>query len=143
MSVCIPTVNGEVVKTALERHRQGIMSPSLYNLLTTGEILLPALLEDEGSELPNIHLVYRDLRRKVYGILFNLHHANYTRHKYQDELETAKRKVEEVAKKLSQVKPDSVIMKNNQPRSEREVLNEKLEAASGKNISVLSPLTSH
>ena len=142
-SVCVPTVNGEVVKTAQERHRQGIMSPSLYNLLTTGEILLPALLEDEGSELPNIHLVYRDLRRKVYGILFNLHHANYTRHKYQDELETAKRKVEEVAKKLSQVKPDSVIMKNNQPRSEREVLNEKLEAASGKNISVLSPLTSH
>ena len=135
--VCIPTVNGEVARTAQERHRQGTMSPSLYNLLTTGEILLPALLEDEGGELPNIHLVYRDLRRKVYGIVFNLHHANYTRNKYQDELETAKRKVDEVAKQLSQVKPDSVIMKNNQPRSEREVLNEKLEAASGKNMSDL------
>ena len=137
--VCIPLVNAEVVRTAQERHRQGTMSPALYNLLTTGEILLPALLEDEGTELPNIHLVYRDLRRKVYGILFNLHHANYSRHKHQEELETAKRKVEEVAKRLSLVKPDSVIMKNSQPRSEREVLNEKLEAAAGK-IFLSSPL---
>ena len=130
--VSIPVVNVEVMKTAAERHRQATMSPFLYNLLNTGEVLLPALLEDESSQdIPNIHLVYRDLRRRVYGILFNLHHANFTRQKYEEELETARRRVEDVAQKLSKVKPDSVIMKNNEPRCEREVLNERLEAATG------------
>ena len=129
--IVIPQVNLEVVKTAAERHRQGTMSPYLHHLLTTGEMLLPVLLEDEAGDLPDIHLVYRDLRRRVYGILFNLHHSNFARQKYEDELQTARRKVEEAAKRLAQVRPNSVIMKNNEPRCEREVLNEKLEAATG------------
>ena len=141
--VSIPIVNAEVVRTAAERHRQATMSPFLYNLLNTGEIRLPALLEDEThQDLPNIHLVYRDLRRRVYGILFNLHHANYTRQKYEEELVTAKKKVEEIARRLSTVKPDSVIMKNNEPRCEREVLNEKLEAATGSSNSNGNQLSS-
>ena len=125
----IPAVNSEVIKTAVERHRQGHMSPYLYNLLTTGEIMLPVLMEEEGGDLPNMHLVFRDLRKRVYGILFNLHHANFTRQKFEEEVASSKRKVEEIARKLAKVKPDSIVMKNNEPRSEREYLNEKMEAA--------------
>ena len=125
---CIPTVNSEVIKTAMERHRQAHMSPYLYNLLTSGEIMLPVLMEEEGGDLPNIHLVFRDLRQRVYGILFNLHHANFTRQKFEEEVTSSKRKVEEIAKKLAKVKPDSLVMKNGEPRSEREFLNEKMEA---------------
>ena len=134
---CIPAVNSEVVKTAADRHRQASMSPYLYNLLTTGEMMIPVVMEEEGGELPNIHYIYRDLRRRVYGILFNLHHANFTRQKFEDDVQAAKKKVEEIAKKLAKVKPDSIIMKNNEPRSEREVLNEKMEAATA----VLGQLT--
>lgn len=126
---CIPTVNNEVVRTAAERHRQAAMSPYLYHLLTTGEMMLPVLMEEDSGDIPNIHIIFRDLRRKVYGILFNLHHANFTRQKFDDELFTAKKKVEEIVKKMAKVKADSVVMKNNEPRSERDVLNEKLEAA--------------
>ena len=125
---CIPTVNSEVIKTAMERHRQAHMSPYLYNLLTSGEIMLPVLMEEEGGDLPNIHLVFRDLRQRVYGIVFNLHHANFTRQKFEEEVTSSKRKVEEIAKKLAKVKPDSLVMKNGEPRSEREFLNEKMEA---------------
>jgi len=36
------------------------------------------VLEDElNHEIPNIHLFYRQARQMVYGILFNLHHAQY------------------------------------------------------------------
>lgn len=36
------------------------------------------MLEDElNHEVPNIHLFYRQARQMVYGILFNLHHAQY------------------------------------------------------------------
>ena len=126
---CIPAINSEVLKTAAERHRQATMSPLLYNLLTSGEMLFPVLLEEEGGELPNIHFIFRDLRRRVYGVLFNLHHSNFTRQKFEEEVQASKKKVEEIAKKLAKVKPDSIIMKDSEPRSEREVLNEKLEAA--------------
>ena len=78
--------------------------------------------------MPNIHLVFRDLRQRVYGIVFNLHHANFTRQKFEEEVTSSKRKVEEIAKKLAKVKPDSLVMKNGEPRSEREFLNEKMEA---------------
>ena len=126
---CIPAINSEVLKTAAERHRQATMSPLLYNLLTSGEMLFPVLLEEEGGEMPNIHFIFRDLRRRVYGVLFNLHHSNFTRQKFEEEVQASKKRVEEIAKKLAKVKPDSIIMKDSEPRSEREVLNEKLEAA--------------
>ena len=50
-----------------------------FNVLT-GDLKLPALLEDEsGGDLPSIHSVYKELRQKVYGIIFNYHHINFTR----------------------------------------------------------------
>ena len=97
----LPPVNGEVLRTAAERHRQGQMVPALHQLLTTGELLFPVLLEEQGEGgasrmAGGIHLVYRcvsfktylnipyyiyqcrTLRRRVYGILFNEHHRIFT-----------------------------------------------------------------
>ena len=47
--ISIPDTQNEVLRTAGERHRQGLMSPFIYQLLTRGEIKLPVLLEDENS----------------------------------------------------------------------------------------------
>ena len=55
-----------------------------FNVLT-GDLKLPALLEDEsGGDLPSIHSVYKELRQKVYGIIFNYHHINFTRFFFVD-----------------------------------------------------------
>ena len=60
----LPPVNGEVLRTAAERHRQGQMVPALHQLLTSGELLLPVLLEEQGEGggarmAGGVHLVYR------------------------------------------------------------------------------------
>ena len=60
------------------------MSPYLYILLITGEV-------DEEDVMMG---VFREMR--VYGIVFNLHHANFT--KLEDEMKVAKRKVEKIVK---------------------------------------------
>lgn len=74
----IPEVSIDVVNIAYERHTSGLMSTYLYHILTKAEIKLPVVLEDElNHEIPNIHLFYRQARQMVYGILFNLHHAQY------------------------------------------------------------------
>merc|ERR1719357_169208 len=130
----IPPVNSEVLRTAAERHRQAQMSPYLYHLLTTGELMLPVLMEDQGegggTKLGGgIHLIYRILRRRIYGIIFNEHHRVFTQGRQGEELEIAKLKVKELTRKLNTVKADSIIMKNKEPRSEKEVLRERLEAA--------------
>ncbi|CAD6207136.1 GSCOCG00010130001-RA-CDS [Cotesia congregata] len=73
--VSIPTTVPEVMRTASERHQKGLMSPHIYQILATGEIKLPVLLEDENQrEFPSIHIIYRPVRQMVYAILFNLHH---------------------------------------------------------------------
>ena len=60
----LPPVNGEVLRTAAERHRQGQMVPALHQLLTTGELLFPVLLEEQGEGgasrmAGGVHLVFR------------------------------------------------------------------------------------
>ncbi|XP_057319789.1 constitutive coactivator of PPAR-gamma-like protein 1 homolog isoform X2 [Microplitis mediator] len=73
--ISIPTTVPEVMRTASERHQKGLMSPHIYQILATGEIKLPVLLEDENNcEFPSIHVIYRPVRQMVYAILFNLHH---------------------------------------------------------------------
>merc|ERR1719341_1692574 len=131
----LPPVNGEVLRTAAGRHRQGQMVPALHQLLTTGELLFPVLLEEQGEGgasrmAGGVHLVFRTLRRRVYGILFNEHHRVFTQGRQEEELVMAKTKVSEIAKKLAAVKPDSIVLKNKEPRPEKEVLGERLEAAS-------------
>ena len=56
------------------------MSPFLYIFLTTGE------MEGEGGMMG----VFREMR--LYGIVFNLPHANFT--KVEEDMKIAKRKVE-------------------------------------------------
>ena len=71
------------------------------------------------------------MRRRVYGILFNEHHRVFTQvillvsdaftsffqGRQEEELVMAKAKVSEIAKKLAAVKPDSIVLKNKEPRS--------------------------
>lgn len=74
----LPSVAAEILRTVCERHSKGLMSPFIHRLLTTGEIRLPVLMEDENNkEIPSIQLFYRPLRRMVYAILFNLHHISF------------------------------------------------------------------
>ena len=92
------------------------------------------LLEEQGEGgaarlAGGVHLVFRTLRRKLYGIIFNEHHRVFTQGRQEEELAIAKLKVKELVKKLASVKEDSIIMKNKEPRSEREVVGERLAAA--------------
>jgi len=123
----IPQPHPEVLKTASDRHRQACMSPALYSLLTTGDIKLPQLLEDEAhAELPAIHSIFKELRQKVYGIIFNHHHLTFTRNKYDDEVSSLKKKIKAI--KVQQKKnAGELTIHNNEPRMESDVLEEKLQ----------------
>ncbi|KAJ8666833.1 hypothetical protein QAD02_008495 [Eretmocerus hayati] len=86
----VPESVPEVLQTALERHKKGLMSPYIHQILTTGEIKLPVLMEDENhKEFPSIHIIYRPVRQTIYAILFNLHHRLYlaTKSKEKGEIE--------------------------------------------------------
>ncbi|XP_078468445.1 constitutive coactivator of PPAR-gamma-like protein 1 isoform X2 [Lampetra planeri] len=68
-----PQVAVEVIRVAEYRHRNGLMHPGVYQVLTTGELKLPVTLEDEANpELPPATLLYRPARQHVYGVLFSL-----------------------------------------------------------------------
>lgn len=80
----LPTIPTEVIRTVAEQHSKGAMSPLIYQIYMQGEIRLPVLLENE-DELPNIQLLYRPIRQKVYAILFNLHHHTFMSMKNKSE----------------------------------------------------------
>lgn len=76
------TLPAEVIRTAAERHKRGVMDPRIYILLIKKEILLPQVLEDEQyREFPSIHEFYRPARQMIYAILFNLYHQKYMHQK--------------------------------------------------------------
>ena len=84
---------------ALERHRQGQMSPYICQVLRRGEIKLPVLLEDESSsELPPIHKMYQPLRQSIYAILFNVHHVNFNRKQVEEKIKAIKKKAADLKK---------------------------------------------
>lgn len=127
----IPSPHPEVLKTASDRHRQACMSPALYSLLTTGDLKLPQLLEDEShSELPPIHSVYRELRQRVYGIVFNQHHLSFTKNKFEDEVNSIKKSIKALKTAQKKVGAGGVTLLNGEPRNELEALEEKVDAAS-------------
>lgn len=77
-----PTVSADVLRTASLRHQKGLMAPIILHVLSTHEVRLPCLMEDEGNrEFPPIHDIYQPLRQKVYAVLFNLHHLRYVHSK--------------------------------------------------------------
>uniref|UniRef100_A0A224XIS9 Putative constitutive coactivator of ppar-gamma-like protein 1 log isoform x1 n=1 Tax=Panstrongylus lignarius TaxID=156445 RepID=A0A224XIS9_9HEMI len=76
--IILPPVASEIMRTVSERHTKGLMSPLIYQILTTGEVKLPVVMEDEThKDIPSIQLFYRPLRKMLYAILFNLHHQTY------------------------------------------------------------------
>nr|CAH7767847.1 unnamed protein product [Callosobruchus chinensis] len=80
-----PTVSPDVLRTASLRHQKGLMAPTILHVLSTQEVRLPCLMEDEGNrEFPPIHDIYAPLRKRVYAVLFNLHHLRYVHAKKKE-----------------------------------------------------------
>ncbi|XP_030761684.1 constitutive coactivator of PPAR-gamma-like protein 1 homolog isoform X2 [Sitophilus oryzae] len=78
VNIVTPTVSPDVLRTASLRHQKGLMAPTILHVLSTQEVRLPCLMEDEGNrEFPPIYDVYLTLRQRVYAVLFNLHHLRY------------------------------------------------------------------
>jgi len=81
----LPTVPAEVMRTALERHQKGLMSPMVYQVISQGEVKIPVCLEDElCRELPNSSLFYRPARERIYAVLFNLYHHSFLANRDKD-----------------------------------------------------------
>nr|XP_032626012.1 constitutive coactivator of PPAR-gamma-like protein 2 [Chelonoidis abingdonii] len=69
----LPPVAPEVLRVAEHRHRRGLMYPSIYHVLTKGEIKLPVCIEDEcNAELPPAAVLFRGARQHIYGVLFGV-----------------------------------------------------------------------
>ncbi|XP_067408436.1 constitutive coactivator of PPAR-gamma-like protein 2 [Emydura macquarii macquarii] len=69
----LPPVAPEVLRVAEHRHRRGLMYPSIYHVLTKGEIKLPVCIEDEcNAELPPAAVLFRAARQHIYGVLFGV-----------------------------------------------------------------------
>lgn len=80
-----PSVSPDVLRTASLRHQKGLMAPLILHVLSTQEIRLPCLMEDEGNrEFPPIHDIYQPLRQRIYAVLFNLHHLRYVHSKKKE-----------------------------------------------------------
>ncbi|KAI4461927.1 constitutive coactivator of peroxisome proliferator-activated receptor gamma [Holotrichia oblita] len=78
INVITPTVSVDVLRTASLRHQKGLMAPWILHVLSTKEVRLPCVMEDENNrEFPPIHEIYQLLRQRVYAVLFNLHHHRY------------------------------------------------------------------
>ncbi|XP_076027516.1 constitutive coactivator of PPAR-gamma-like protein 1 homolog isoform X2 [Genypterus blacodes] len=72
----LPPVAPEVLRVAQHRHKQGLMYPYIYHLLTKGEIKISVTIEDEANkELPSAVQLFRPVRQFVYGVLFSLAEA--------------------------------------------------------------------
>ncbi|XP_030584319.1 constitutive coactivator of PPAR-gamma-like protein 1 homolog isoform X1 [Archocentrus centrarchus] len=72
----LPAVAPEVLRVAEHRHKQGLMYPYVYHILTKGEIKLSVTIEDEANkDLPSAVQLFRPIRQYVYGVLFSLAEA--------------------------------------------------------------------
>ncbi|CAF0760914.1 unnamed protein product [Adineta ricciae] len=65
-------VNIEVMRTAFNLHKQGLMMPWIFQCLYKHEITFPVTIEPEMcNTIPNICEFYRPIRKYVYSILFD------------------------------------------------------------------------
>ncbi|CAG0919876.1 unnamed protein product, partial [Notodromas monacha] len=88
----IPPCHTDVMKKAMELHSVGLMSPHVLQVLLKGEVRVPVMMElPDHPEIPNFGLLYRDLRRMVYAVLFNYHHHQYTSIQRKREKEALKK----------------------------------------------------
>lgn len=64
-------INIEVLRTALNLHKQGLMMPWVFQCLSKREITFPVSIEPEMcATIPNICEFYRPIRKYLYSILF-------------------------------------------------------------------------
>jgi hypothetical protein len=85
VNLVTPIVSPDVLRTASLRHQKGLMASMILHVLSTQEVRLPCLMEDEGNrEFPPIHDIYQSLRQRVYAVLFNLHHLRYVHAKKKE-----------------------------------------------------------
>jgi hypothetical protein len=132
--IVIPQPHFDIKKTAIERHRQGQMSPLICQLLTKGEIKLPVLLE--GDVLPPVHKLYQPLRKNVYAILFNLYHARFDRRQEEDKVKGLRRKADELRRKAKQENQDTTVSKYAAEKL-REEANQLMETAANTKLADL------
>ncbi|KAF5305237.1 hypothetical protein FQR65_LT07776 [Abscondita terminalis] len=77
-----PTISSDVLRTASLRHQKGLMAPMILHLLSSQEVRLPCVMEDEHCrEFPQIHEIFRLIRQRVYAVVFNLHHIRFVHSK--------------------------------------------------------------
>ena len=63
------------------------MAPWILHVLSTKEVRLPCIMEDENNrEFPPVHEIYQLLRQRVYAVVFNLHHHRYVHTKKKGEV---------------------------------------------------------
>ncbi|XP_032217699.1 constitutive coactivator of PPAR-gamma-like protein 1 [Nematostella vectensis] len=68
----ITSLTPQVLNTVLQRHQAGQMSEIIYQILTKAEVTVSAALEDENNtDILPTPLLYRPIRQKVYGLLFD------------------------------------------------------------------------
>lgn len=133
-SINIPDAPSEVRRIALERHRQGQMSPYICQILRRGEIKLPVLLEDSANpEHLHIHRLYQPLRQLVYAILFNLHHVNFNRKQAEEKIRVLKKKAADLKKQekrpdLSDEAKEEIVQKAEEALKEAESLKSQPKA---------------
>lgn len=83
-----PTISSDVLRTASLRHQKGLMAPMILHLLSSQEVRLPCVMEDEHCrEFPQIHEIFRLIRQRVYAVVFNLHHIRFVHSKKQEKRE--------------------------------------------------------
>ncbi|XP_072308138.1 constitutive coactivator of PPAR-gamma-like protein 1 homolog [Eucyclogobius newberryi] len=69
----LPEVAYEVLRIAEHRHKNGLMYPYIYHVLSKGEIKLSVTIEDDNNtDLPPAVRLFRPIRQYVYGVLFSL-----------------------------------------------------------------------
>ncbi|XP_050304271.1 constitutive coactivator of PPAR-gamma-like protein 1 isoform X2 [Anthonomus grandis grandis] len=84
-NIVTPSVSADVLRTASLRHQKGLMMPTILHVLSTQEVRMPCLMEDESNrEFPPIYDIYLPLRQRVYAVLFNLHHLRYVHSKKKE-----------------------------------------------------------
>ncbi|XP_056129025.1 constitutive coactivator of PPAR-gamma-like protein 1 homolog isoform X2 [Lampris incognitus] len=72
----LPIVAPVVLRVAEHRHKNGLMYPYIYHVLTKGEIKISVTIEDEANkDLPSAVQLFRPIRQYVYGVLFSLAEA--------------------------------------------------------------------
>ncbi|KAK7907399.1 hypothetical protein WMY93_016011 [Mugilogobius chulae] len=69
----LPDVAPEILRIIEHRHKNGLMYPYIYHVLSKGEIKISVTIEDDTNmDLPSAVRLFRPIRQYVYGVLFSV-----------------------------------------------------------------------